>query len=1201
TGYLGDALTNKVLAKQADDIKKVLGVIPRRAEQGLGMSSELNKSWGFAKVAQRIESIASGEVTLIAARKIMDSAMEAGAIPAVHEFVSVGLSKEQAQLAYRLLEENYGNGEKTIKEFLKATSTGQIEKWRYIKPNKKLADALQRFGLEDVFRATQRESTSAVEFQEKITKLLDDAKNNVDDLLRETHGGGLSKDVPPEMQEMMLHVNEAKKAGNITSDEADALENVIQAHRNVRAAAGELKNNLVAAISEAAGKVGHPTLSQDAADMANKIEQEFSAAMYVVDKIRSQTLKSVAAIRNGGDYGKIWHELKSGNLYDLEKMFPGVDPTQLDEAEIISHIWRGYFEGSGAIYNNSNVSFTKSIVQNLTNLAIDNGVNVNFIQKVQKNIKHIYSMAENAQSWEKEYQLQKVMTGKSAQKGVAGLFNAFGFPTASAEGKPINTWKSVFGGKYENLDEVPFEEAKKGLTDWREGRLGKKAKTAVETADEVTGEIAKAAKPIPPYIEGTVPNKARVFYESFEAFSEDASRFVKDVVDKWDEVEDVPPNIAENVMNGLKDILGKSTEKMSEARIIAAKYSEGIRDFILHDYNKTYMDAAIAYWSPFHYWQTRTYMRGIEAITYAPKWAHFYNVHKEYLANIHAGLPDYWKNSIKIDNILGIELDNPLYFNLEASLNPYYNMLGTDFNDPNKRVDFLSRTVMDISSTRYSPIPMVNWAIALNLFRKNETEAAQRYLGRLIPQSQAIKALQAKTNIYLPETPFSRHGEIDPFVNFAMGGLDPYERRRVGRKGAEMIQENPLMAEEVFDASIIQSGKTWYDMVERALDERANGQMFSEFVGVGFKPRTPGDMMVDEFYSEMFRLIGTRDNMSSEQYRLEWNKLRERYPFADIVLLSGKSGAERESAIAYGTLSRIQPGLQTELLKVVGLNSEDIDRFYADKGDMTNWSPQDRDAFNSNVARLAFVTRIPNRATKDEWEQTRFMYAEMKDRIATQRGDNIGELVYGVPQDGTDRQRFYEQYPQVLEAYELQKQYMIANPMLNAYYGGIETISRYYDEALKDTMREKYGDDIYDRYYSYLNQPTNELKREVLSKDSELKKFMDDGARSALQDMVNRKIGEIASLLPDIKQTQFRNLETGVGQAVQETSKPVTAQAITEAIMAESGGKELMEMVKLYATGEEMPFPAQQRLEYIGSQFGLFSWSQVIQILLSSQ
>jgi hypothetical protein len=167
-----------------------------------------------------------------------------------------------------------------------------------------------------------------------------------------------------------------------------------------------------------------------------------------------------------------------------------------------------------------------------------------------------------------------------------------------------------------------------------------------------------------------------------------------------------------------------------------------------------------------------------------------------------------------------MDSENPLFFNLESTLNPLNGLTGVDFNDNKKRVNWWTSLLDDFNKFGPSTWTPFSIATAAMLYSKGQEEAASRWGGRLIPQTAALKNLTSVMNIGPPGGV-----ELDPNVLFFSGGIDPYERRRVGRAVGSLVDEGLVDSASAIDAAYFQEGEAWDMARERASSSRALGQL----------------------------------------------------------------------------------------------------------------------------------------------------------------------------------------------------------------------------------------------------------------------------------------------------------------------------------------------------------------------------------------
>jgi len=173
--------------------------------------------------------------------------------------------------------------------------------------------------------------------------------------------------------------------------------------------------------------------------------------------------------------------------------------------------------------------------------------------------------------------------------------------------------------------------------------------------------------------DGTI-NEARVMWETKDAFLEDVARWGDSVIKDWgvkvkaSPLDDTPE---------LKNFVSAFEKRMQPVRQMAGRVAVNTRDFVLHDYDKTYMDHALTYLygNSFHYWTTRTYAKSVETLLANPGAGSAYLKYKNYITKEHAEMPDFYRQNTVVDNLLGIDLQNPYYLNLESMINPVYGLI----------------------------------------------------------------------------------------------------------------------------------------------------------------------------------------------------------------------------------------------------------------------------------------------------------------------------------------------------------------------------------------------------------------------------------------------------------------------------------------------------------------------------------------------
>ena len=579
------------------------------------------------------------------------------------------------------------------------------------------------------------------------------------------------------------------------------------------------------------------------------------------------------------------------------------------------------------------------------------------------------------------------------------------------------------------------------------------------------------------------------------------------------------------------------------------------------------------------------------------------------MEKVHSEQPEFYRYNAQVGSLPGMG-KGPFYFNLEATLNPLYSLTGVDFNDPKRRVDWMSSAIDDMGKFGFNIAMPLQWLEAYNLYRKGEDEAARRWLGRLAPATQDLKSglnlLKEKTGVDLmPDIsilPGAKYGEFDPFINL-QGGLDAYEDKRVGRALSAMVMSGEITPEQAYDAMMNRDGALFDEAVHRAINERAPGQVASFFLGVGFKQRTEGDMMVEEFYGKYYKLLAQRENMSPDDYRIGLSKLKEEYDFADTVLLSARGGDDRDSAYAYNVLSRIPPGDSFAILSEIGLDEETINKFYASKGDFSEWSPQDRNRFMSAMLDLGATYALPEGATRQEWDQVKSNYQEIRNTIAEVFGDDIWEKMttyYDLQDTNNDQAAaFKEQHPEIMQALQMKRELVVSDPLVYQYYGSLDTIEAYFDGKQRSYLVDKYGDDItqlQNQYYDLKAIDPGGAKK-FLRQHPQLKQYWNE--KSKLQDDYNRAVVDFAKGLPDMAAGAQLRTDFQAQNATQENLAGMAGNnAPTWESLTQGMQPEIQQMVIDYWTqGAEIPKGAQSQLDYLAKKNGFYNGDDYLRTL----
>jgi len=636
--------------------------------------------------------------------------------------------------------------------------------------------------------------------------------------------------------------------------------------------------------------------------------------------------------------------------------------------------------------------------------------------------------------------------------------------------------------------------------------------------------------------------------------------------------------------------LDEADGRITEARIMADGVGQAARDFTLLAYPlKKNIDLPMSYIYPYQFWYSRTYAHWIKRMTSDPQVIASYSRYRTALEKEHAGAPDWWKYNITSNELLGLDSKNPLYFNLEATLNPLNGLTGVDFDDPVKRTGWVTTLMQEMGKFGPSMWTPYQLATAASLYMRGENEAAERWGSRLFPQTATIRSITALV--------LDKPLELDPNVHFFSGGLGPYERRRVGRVLAAFVSEERYPEAAVIDAANNQSGPIWEDAVLRAAQERGPGQLSSFLLGTGFRARSQSDLTIDAFYSTYNKFWAMEPDMTPDEVRNGLNSLRKRYPFMDTLLLSRKGGIDRDRAFAYNVLSRIPPSQSDDFADLVGIDPRLLNRFYDEKGHMEEWPQADMENFMTGMLSLSMILDMPPQATRDEWLNAKIAYTSMLDAGKELYGDDIwdrAEVYFGAfddTQEGTDRANaILEADPELEEALGWRDDKAIFSPVLAAYYANIQKLERYYNGKMFDAIEKELGEDIWDKWAVYfaLGAIDEDAQSQYWEENPELERYGD--LKDEWVPLVQQHSITLAQFLPKGKGASVREIEEELGLAAEDAIEnfPQVSQNAPslEQWTVALGGPTFNLVMDTLQSAEPMPLSVQKKLDQLGRKMG---------------
>jgi hypothetical protein len=389
--------------------------------------------------------------------------------------------------------------------------------------------------------------------------------------------------------------------------------------------------------------------------------------------------------------------------------------------------------------------------------------------------------------------------------------------------------------------------------------------------------------------------------------------------------------------------------------------------------------------------------------------------------------------------------------------------------------------------------------------------------------------------------------------------------------------------------------------VQAAASARFGSSASSFFLGAGMKPRTQQDMVMEKFWQDYNVMISSSSMMSPEQYRQAWDKMRDNPTygqFMDALLLSRKSGADMDTAYAYNVFGRVPPGQLNDILKIVGIRPDLVQSFYDNKGDFTkmNIPPQDKDRLMAGAVDIAAILAMPSSANREEWALARESYRKMNTDVETRFGKDITKKIsdYYAADNPSD---YLDQHPEVKAALQYKDESVMNDPLLTNYYGGLDTMERYYTVQMENQLRTRYGTEVpklEEQYYEILTS-----KEQYAFKKAHpiLEDYWRD--KKAFQDMIDRRIVALGSNLKPAPQSDLR--PDGTPANLPQSQLGITPPQRTEQEWEQAVTPKVMTFIRDYWDNQKtLPQPVMKRLDYIAKDYGYYNGDELLQAILIS-
>lgn len=511
-------------------------------------------------------------------------------------------------------------------------------------------------------------------------------------------------------------------------------------------------------------------------------------------------------------------------------------------------------------------------------------------------------------------------------------------------------------------------------------------------------------------------------------------------------VDDLPPFTPEQIALLRKLANERIIPNMVRDKATVANLATQMRNFALGDYqNKRMIHEWLAYIFPWSYWYTFTYPNWAKRLLTNPSFVSNYarikaqlaKTNREYyravMGDPNAEMPEYWEDQIRVPFH-----NTQLYFDLERTLIPLQALLN-DFDSRTRNEAPGGRVLSDIQEWGPSLHPALTWAYAAWLSSKGYQDASDEWVGYVFPWSRPLKGATALAREYVPGLQkiippggFSVEGALG--LKNVEGG-DTWERRRIGYALYTLLQEGKITQQQFEDAAYNHSGEAWDMARQREAVKRAPGNLGSYLFGAGFKARDMSDIEIDRMNREWNAIWDARYDQGVDEavWRKMLNDFNQKYPFKKAVEMARESDqTERLKDYAYAVMDRLPPGQEYyRMLTEAGLTEEMIDRFKADKGDLSGWKEYEVKAFQAGIEKLAATVGVPTPDQKAEYDQ----YWKERDtiRAAVEQATGHTYAEYQAANDeyyaeGADKPAVLAKYPWLKAGWDASKSTKATSP-----------------------------------------------------------------------------------------------------------------------------------------------------------------------------
>jgi hypothetical protein len=601
------------------------------------------------------------------------------------------------------------------------------------------------------------------------------------------------------------------------------------------------------------------------------------------------------------------------------------------------------------------------------------------------------------------------------------------------------------------------------------------AKTDDEIDDLVAAVVDDLEAPmdwVPEWSGETAPTQSRVIWESRKGRADLLEEVKNAMRTQWDDVTKISKSEQARLLQQANQAEPMAKGMVNQARRSVMKSVTEQRDFILHNYgDRRNFDTLLAYIYPYHFWHTRNAANWAKRVARRPGIARGYVKYKENMRMLNEDMPEWYRYNAKYTGgLLGYDETNPLFINLEALVSPMYAFTKVPYNDPDRRkTDFAA--AMDTLGQRGPNIhTMYALAYGFAQYVQGDREAAQKWMGRLIPQTKQFAAITALAGLNK-----GRGVELDPVIGLQaaiesgdikdyFSGLDPWEQKRIAMAYTQLEKTGQFTEEEIVDALMADDPDHPITALAHRLaqSKRSLGEIISFFGGPGMQFRGAEEMQIMKIDQEFYSLMEDKAFMEPEEYAQMFQLMKEKYPtYFNVTRLARKDRDEREEAFVYSVMGRFPPGQRGEIYEAIGLTYEAVTEFYDSKGESLKTMPEaDRMKFMAGIYEAASILAYPDAATRNEWKEASTRWKEMTDGLKEHYGDDVfkaRDIFWNKMKEDPDlAYQWLEANPQVRALMSDEAMLKLHDPLLKKYYASFGNTKSMLNAEMYDRLEDEF-------------------------------------------------------------------------------------------------------------------------------------------------